>query len=212
MAAGDNRHRGMILIVSSPSGAGKTTLTRRLLDNDDNFTLSVSVTTRPPRRGEIDGTDYIFVDDAAFDAMVAADELLEHATVFDHRYGTPGKPVLEAIEQGRDVLFDIDWQGTQQVKRRINEDLVTIFILPPSTLELERRLRGRAQDPSEVVASRMAKAPQEISHWHEYDYVVINDRLEECLGQIRTIVTAERLKTKRQTRLNAFIQKLIGGS
>ena len=212
MATQDIRHRGMILIVSSPSGAGKTTLTRRLLDSDDNFALSVSVTTRPPRRGEIDGTDYIFVDDAAFDAMVAGDELLEHATVFGHRYGTPGKPVFEAIEQGRDVLFDIDWQGTQQVTRRINEDLVTIFILPPSTIELESRLRGRAQDPSEVVASRMAKAPREISHWHEYDYVVVNDSLEDCLGQIRTIVAAERLKTKRQTRLNAFVQSLIDHS
>ncbi len=212
MAANETIHRGMILIVSSPSGAGKTTLTRALLENDDNFTLSVSVTTRPPRPGEIEGTDYIFVDDAAFGAMVAGDELLEHATVFGHRYGTPRKPVLAAIEQGRDVLFDIDWQGTQQVKRRSNEDLVTIFILPPSTAELESRLRGRAQDPSEVVASRMAKAPQEISHWREYDYVVINDRLEDCLGQIRTIIASERLKTKRQTGLNDFVQTLIDHS
>lgn len=212
MAASDSRHRGMILIVSSPSGAGKTTLTRRLLASDDNFILSVSVTTRPPRPGEIDGSDYIFVDDAAFEAMVAGDELLEHAIVFGHRYGTPGKPVLEAIEQGRDVLFDIDWQGRQQVTRRIHEDLVTIFILPPSTAELESRLRGRAQDPSEVVAERMAKAAGEISHWHEYDYVVINDRLEDCLGQLRTIIASERLKTNRQTRLNAFIQTLIDGS
>lgn len=212
MAANQTTHRGMILIVSSPSGAGKTTLTRRLLKNDDNFILSVSVTTRPPRPGEIDGSDYIFVDNATFEEMVAGDELLEHAIVFGHRYGTPGKPVLEAVEQGRDVLFDIDWQGRQQVARHIDQDLVTIFILPPSTAELESRLRGRAQDPSEVVDGRMAKAPEEMSHWHEYDYVVINDSLDDCLGEIRSIIAAERLKTKRQQGLKDFVQTLMDHS
>jgi guanylate kinase len=203
--------RGLMLVLSSPSGAGKTTLSRRLLENDSGLSLSVSMTTRPKRAGERDGADYVFVDGATFDAAVRDGELLEHATVFDHRYGTPKAPVAEALARGRDVLFDIDWQGTQQLKEKAREDLVSIFVLPPSHAELERRLRARAQDADEVVAKRMAKANDEISHWAEYDYVIVNDDLARALANITAILAAERLKRTRQIGLSGFVRGLQEG-
>ncbi|MCG8691304.1 MAG: guanylate kinase, partial [Minwuiales bacterium] len=173
--------RGMMIVLSSPSGAGKTTISRRLLERDDNLAMSISATTRPPRPGESDGVDYFFVDPVDFNLMVNRQELLEHAKVFDHYYGTPSAPVMQALADGRDVLFDIDWQGTQQLAQTARDDLVSIFILPPSTAELERRLKSRAQDSDEVVARRMSKAADEISHWAEYDYIVVNDDADRCL-------------------------------
>lgn len=204
----DIKRRGLMLVLSSPSGAGKTTLTRRLLDTDPNIVLSVSVTTRPPRPGEVNGEDYLFVDQAAYDAMVAEGALLEHARVFDHYYGTPAKPVYDTLEASRDVLFDIDWQGTQQLAENAPNDLVRVFILPPSTEELERRLKERAQDPPEVVAKRMAKAGDEISHWPEYDYVIVNEDIETSLARLATILSAERMKRGRQTGLTDFVNSL----
>ena len=198
-----------MLVLSSPSGAGKTTLSRMLLEQDSNIRMSVSVTTRPSRPGEVDGKDYHFVDQVRFEEMVRNDELLEHATVFDNSYGTPRKPVEEALQSGQDVLFDIDWQGTQQLAQKAHGDLVSIFILPPSLTELERRLRNRAQDSDEVVRERMAKATGEISHWREYGYVRINHDLEECLGEIRIILDAERMRTNRQEGLLPFVQDLM---
>jgi guanylate kinase len=174
VSLGPVRRRGLMLVLSSPSGAGKTTISRHLLPADDHIDLSVSATTRPKRPNEIDGVDYHFVDQETFDAMVAGDEFLEHAHVFGHSYGTPRAAVEEALEAGDDVLFDIDWQGTQQLAEKAANDLVRIFILPPSTGELERRLRSRAQDPEEVVQGRMAKAADEMSHWAEYDYIIVN--------------------------------------
>lgn len=200
--------RGLMLVLSSPSGAGKTTLSRALLAGDANLALSVSMTTRPMRTGEREGVDYFFVSRARFDAAVAQGELLEHAIVFDHRYGTPGAAVMDALASGRDVLFDIDWQGTQQLKEKAREDLVSIFVLPPSHAELERRLKARAQDSDDVVSRRMEKAADEISHWAEYDYVIVNDRLELALDNVIAILRAERLKRTRQVGLSAFVRSL----
>ncbi len=202
------RRRGLMLVLSSPSGAGKTTISRLLLPADDQIELSVSVTTRPKRASEIDGADYYFVDQEAFDSMVVRDELLEHATVFGHSYGTPRGPVERALEAGQDMLFDIDWQGTQQLAEKASKDLVRIFILPPSTEELERRLRTRAQDPEEVVQGRMAKAADEMSHWAEYDYIIVNHEVAESLAQVQAILTAERLKRERQVGLHDFVEGL----
>jgi len=203
--------RGLMLVLSSPSGAGKTTLSRRLLDSDANVSLSVSVTTRPKRPGEVEGRDYSFVGEAEFQRMAEAGEFLEHALVFGHRYATPRAPVLDALAKGRDVLFDIDWQGTQQLRQQVREDVVTIFVLPPSRAELERRLHSRAQDSDEVVAKRMAKANDEISHWAEYDYIIVNQDLDRAGRDVETILTAERLKRARQPGLPEFIDTLTRG-
>lgn len=200
--------RGLMLVLSSPSGAGKTTLSRMLLDVDRTVALSVSVTTRKQRPGEIDGRDYHFIDAARFDTMVKNGELLEWAQVFGHRYGTPRPLVETALERGRDVLFDIDWQGTQQLREKADRDLVSIFVLPPSIPDLERRLRTRAQDSDEVIHARMAKAADEMSHWAEYDYVVINSDIDRAFAEVRSILAAERLKRERQTGLSAFVRKL----
>lgn len=203
------KRRGLMLVLSSPSGAGKTSLSRKLLEMEDDISLSISATTRPPRPKEVEGRDYFFVSTEEFDRMVVADELLEHATVFGHRYGTPAGPVRDALAEGRDMLFDIDWQGTQQLEQKEREDLVRVFILPPSTAELETRLRRRAQDPDEVVAGRMAKAADEISHWAEYDYVLINEDFDQCLARIREILHVERLKRHRQPWLIGFVKGLM---
>lgn len=200
--------RGLMLVLSSPSGAGKTTLSRALLADDDNLALSVSMTTRPMRAGEREGVDYFFVPAERFDAAVRKGEFLEHATVFDYRYGTPSAPVGEALASGRDVLFDIDWQGTQQLKEKAREDLVSIFVLPPSHAELERRLKARARDSDEVVSRRMAKAADEISHWAEYDYVIVNDHLDAALANVVAILRAERLRRTRQIGLSEFVRSL----
>lgn len=201
--------RGLMLVLSSPSGAGKTTLSRRLLESDRDLSMSVSATTRSPRKGEEEGKDYFFVSPSLFGQMEQGDAFLEHALVFDHRYGTPKEPVMLALAKGRDVLFDIDWQGTQQLRQQAGDDLVSIFVLPPSHQELERRLRARAQDSEDVVQARMARANNEISHWAEYDYVVINDDLESTLGKIQTILDAERMKRGRQTGIAEFARKLM---
>jgi len=200
--------RGMMLVLSSPSGAGKTTLSRALLAGDANVMLSVSMTTRPMRVGEREGVDYFFVSDTRFDAAVESGEFLEHAVVFDHRYGTPAAPVMDALSAGRDVLFDIDWQGTQQLKSKVREDLVSVFVLPPSQSELERRLKARALDSDDVVAHRMAKAAGEISHWDEYDYVIVNDDINAALAKIIAILGAERLRRTRQIGLAKFVRTL----
>jgi guanylate kinase len=197
--------RGLMLVLSSPSGAGKTTLSRKLLA-DPAVTLSISVTTRAQRPGETDGVDYHFIDRARFDAMVTNSELLEWAEVFGEHYGTPRLPVEEALAAGRDVLFDIDWQGTQQVREKARHDLVSVFVLPPSARELERRLHTRAQDSDEVIRGRMAKAAGEISHWAEYDYVIVNRDIETAFGEVRAILAAERLKRERQTGLSDFVR------
>lgn len=200
--------RGLMLVLSSPSGAGKTTLSRALLEDDKNIVLSVSATTRARRPNEVEARDYFFVTPEKFEQSVKAGEFLEHATVFDYRYGTPKKPVMDSLVAGRDVLFDIDWQGTQQLKEKAREDLVSIFILPPSHDELERRLKARAQDSDDVVARRMAKAASEISHWPEYDYVIVNRDLYTALGQIKSILAAERLRRSRQSGLSEFVRNL----
>src|SRR5947209_17779846 len=205
------QRRGLMLVLSSPSGAGKTTLSRQLLTNDSEIQLSVSCTTRARRPGEKDGVDYRFVDTASFRGMIERGEFLEHARVFDHYYGTPKGPVDAAVSSGRDVLFDIDWQGTQQLKERGRDDLVTVFILPPSTRDLERRLITRAQDSKEVVAQRMAQAADEMSHWAEYDYAIINRDIATSLIQLKSILTAERLKRERQLGLSAFVKALREG-
>jgi guanylate kinase len=200
--------RGLLFIMSSPSGAGKTTLSRKLLAADHNITMSVSVTTRKARPGEQDGKDYHFITQAQFDGMVERGELLEWATVFGHCYGTPKKPVLDALEAGRDVLFDIDWQGTQQLAQALKEDLVRLFILPPTADALRQRLIARAQDSSAVIAKRMAEASHEISHWPEYDYVIVNDSLDESHRMVVAILTAERLRRRRQLGLTDFVRGL----
>ena len=203
------KRRGMMLVLSSPSGAGKTTLAKRLLETDRAFTMSVSVTTRPRRPSEIDGKDYHFISATEFKSRIDRQEFLEFATVFGNSYGTPREPVERALAEGRDVLFDIDWQGTQQLKEKAREDVVSIFILPPSRDELERRLKSRAQDSAETVAKRMAKANDEISHWAEYDYVIVNDDLALAETKIAGVISAERLKRARQTGLSDFARTLM---
>ena len=205
------QRRGLMLVLSSPSGAGKTTLSRQLLDNDKQIELSISCTTRARRPSEKDGVDYRFVDTASFRGMIERGEFLEHARVFDHYYGTPRAPVDSALQGGRDVLFDIDWQGTQQLKEKGRDDLVTVFILPPSTRDLERRLITRAQDSPDIVAKRMAKAADEMSHWAEYDYAIINRDIATSLTQLKSILTAERLKRERQLGLSDFVKALREG-
>lgn len=200
--------RGLLLVLSSPSGAGKTSLAHSLLESDPNISLSVSVTTRKARPGEMDGRDYWFVNEAKFKAMTAADQLLEWAAVFGNYYGTPREPIEKALAEGRDVLFDIDWQGTQQLSERLAGDLVRVFVLPPSSETLEARLRKRAQDPDEVVAKRMAAASAEISHWAEYDYVIVNADLADSSAALRAILAAERLRRDRMTGLSAFVRGL----
>ena len=197
-----------MLVLSSPSGAGKTTLTRKLLESDSSVSMSVSATTRARRSNEVEGRDYLFVAPDKFEQMVSAGEFLEHATVFDHRYGTPRQPVLSALGRGRDVLFDIDWQGAQQLKEKAREDLVSIFILPPTHDELERRLRERAEDSDAVVAKRMAKAASEISHWPEYDYVIVNNELGRAVEQVRAIMEAERTRRTRLVGVGEFVASL----
>jgi guanylate kinase len=202
--------RGLLIVLSSPSGAGKSTISRMLLESDPEVRMSVSATTRPKRPGEVDGDDYHFVEDAEFDRMIDAGEFVEWAPVFGYRYGTPKSPVKQALRDGRDILFDIDWQGTQQLKAAMGEDLVSVFLLPPSMAELERRLRARGTDSEQVIADRMSRAAAEISHWPEYEYVLVNGDLNGCLEDVRSIVAAERLKKNRQTDLVAFVRGLIG--
>ena len=203
--------RGFLLVLSSPSGAGKTTITRRLVADDPSLTLSVSVTTRPARDGEIEGRDYHFIDRQRFDEMIARGDLLEHATVFGNGYGTPRGPIEAALSAGRDIVGDVDWQGTQQLARSVTQDLVSVFVLPPSLAALGGRLRARAQDSAAVVASRMAKSAEELSHWPEYDYVIVNDTIESAVAKVRAIVIAERLRRVRQTGLTEFVNRLGAG-
>ncbi|MDB5671831.1 MAG: guanylate kinase [Alphaproteobacteria bacterium] len=203
------KRRGLLFVLSSPSGAGKSTIARLLLSGDDGIALSVSATTRPIRPNELDGRDYHFVDDERFSAMVAAGDFLEWAYVFGHRYGTLKSEVIKTIEGGRDVLLDIDWQGTQQLKQ-VDPDIVRVFILPPSMEELERRLRSRGTDSDEVIDARMKRAAAEISHWAEYDYVLINNNAEKCRELVHNILKAERLKAGRRVFLHDFVRQLIG--
>ena len=205
------RRRGFLLVLSSPSGAGKTTITKRLVERDPNLSLSVSVTTRPPRPSEADKKDYTFIDQTRFDRMVAGGELLEHATVFGHSYGTPRAPIEAALAAGHDIVTDIDWQGTQQLTETVPRDLVTVFILPPSTAALETRLRARAQDSDAVVAQRMAKSAEEMSHWSEYEYVIVNREIAASVTLAEAILTAERLRRARQIGLADFVNRLRGG-
>ncbi len=200
--------RGLLFVLSSPSGAGKSTIARKLLASDTGLEMSVSATTRPMRPGEVDGKDYHFVDLERFRAMVAAGEFLEWAHVFGHRYGTPHAPVDAILAGGRDVLFDIDWQGAQQLHQQAGGDVVRVFILPPSMEELHRRLAGRATDSAEVVEARMSRAASEIAHWDGYDYVLVNDDVNRCFEEVKTILAAERLKRSRQTSLIGFIRGL----
>jgi guanylate kinase len=205
------QRRGVMMVLSSPSGAGKTAISRRLLETDAAISLSVSATTRQPRPGEVDGRDYRFVDLTSFDLMINRGELLEHAKVFGNYYGTPRAPVEEALQDGRDVLFDIDWQGTQQLAEKARDDLVSVFILPPSWRELERRLNARAQDDASVIARRMAEASSEMSHWAEYDYVIINRDLEDSVRAVQAILQSERLRRRRQTGLADFVKGVQAG-
>jgi guanylate kinase len=204
------RRRGLLIVLSSPSGAGKSTISRMLMESDSEITMSVSATTRPKRPGERDDVDYHFVDEAEFDRMIASGDFVEWAPVFGNRYGTPKNPVKAALKDGRDILFDIDWQGTQQLQAAMGEDLVTIFILPPSMAELERRLLDRGTDSEYVIRDRMSRAASEISHWPEYEYVLVNTDADQCLDQVRSIVAAERLKRQRQIGLVPFVRDLIG--
>ena len=200
--------RGLLLVMSSPSGAGKTTLARRLIELDSSIALSISVTTRPPRPGEVDGSDYNFVDAATFAGMKDRGELLEWARVFDYAYGTPRAPIEAAVADGRDVLFDIDWQGAQQLSEKMKHDVVRVFVLPPSHDVLEERLRARAQDAEDVVKRRMADAAAEISHWPEYDYVIVNANIEISLQGLQSILSAERLRRDRLDGLTAFVRDM----
>jgi guanylate kinase len=200
--------RGLLLILSSPSGAGKSTLSRMLMDWDRDMRFSVSATTRAPRPGEVDGREYYFRSREEFESMVKSGEMLEHAEVFGNLYGSPRGPVLAAMEAGRDTVFDIDWQGGQQIKQAMRDDVVSIFILPPSIAELDRRLRSRGQDSDEVIAGRMAKSRDEISHWAEYDYVLVNEDLGHTFDRLKAILTAERLRRDRQPQLSAFVRGL----
>ena len=210
MASPDTlQRRGLMFILSSPSGAGKTTIARKLLAHDGEIRMSVSVTTRPPRPGEVDGQDYIFVDQAEFDRMVADEQFLEWATVFGNSYGTPKAQVKAGIRAGQDFLFDIDWQGTQQLYQKMETDVVRVFLLPPSIDELRRRLTGRGTDPADVIQARMDRARAEISHWDGYDYVVVNDDIEACFAKVCEILAAERMKRARQTGLIGFVRGLM---
>src|ERR1700744_1089586 len=200
--------RGLMFVLSSPSGAGKTTLSRMLLEREPGLKMSVSATTRPMRPGEVDGRDYFFVDKPKFEKTVKQGELLEWATVFDNRYGTPRVPVEAALSSGQDVLFDIDWQGTQQLREKARADVVSVFILPPSAADLEARLHSRAQDSDEVIRGRMARASHEMSHWAEYDYIVINHEIDEAFAEVQSILKAERLKRERRTGLTTFVRQL----
>lgn len=208
---GEIHRRGLMLVLSSPSGAGKTTISRRMLALDDNLSMSVSVTTRAKRPGEVHGQDYFFIDPTEFNLMVNRRDLLEHAKVFGNYYGTPKAAVEKALQAGKDVLFDIDWQGTQQLKESARDDLVTIFVLPPGARELERRLTTRAQDSAEEIAKRMSKANDEMSHWSEYEYVIVNRDMDRSVEQVRAILTAERLKRRRQVGLAEFVRGLQSG-
>ena len=205
------QRRGLMFILSSPSGAGKTTIARRLLAEDGTIRMSVSVTTRPPRPGEADGADYHFVSQATFDEMVDAGNFMEWATVFGHSYGTPKAHIRAGLKEGQDFLFDIDWQGTQQLYQRAETDVVRVFLLPPSLAELRRRLTSRGTDSAEVIADRMARAQAEISHWDGYDYVVVNDDIDECFTKVTQILAAERMNRARQTGLIAFVRELTRG-
>jgi guanylate kinase len=200
--------RGLMFVLSSPSGAGKTTLSRLLIDRMPGLSMSVSATTRAKRPGEVDGRDYLFVDHARFEQMVKNHELLEWATVFDNRYGTPRAPVEAALSAGQDVLFDIDWQGTQQLREKARADVVSVFILPPSAGDLEKRLHTRAQDSDEVIRGRMSRASHEMSHWAEYDYIVINHDIDAAFAEVQSILKAERLKRERRTGLTTFVREL----
>jgi guanylate kinase len=204
----DISRRGLMMVFSSPSGAGKSTISNAILNIHEKLAMSISATTRPIRPGETNGKDYVFIDQSEFDLMVLKGELLEYATVFGYSYGTLRSPVEIALSLGQDVMFDVDWQGTQQLKQNAREDLVSIFILPPSIKELERRLYARAQDSEEVVKARMAKATSEMSHWAEYDYVIINHKLTESVEQVGAILAAERLRRNRRVGLGEFIRDL----
>ena len=211
MSGSDALHRrGLMFILSSPSGAGKTTIARRLLAEDGEIKLSVSVTTRPMRPGEVDGKDYFFVNRGEYDRMVAADEFYEWATVFGHGYGTPKAHIRSGLKGGQDFLFDIDWQGTQQLYQKDQQDVVRVFLLPPSIGELERRLTGRGTDSADVIAARMDRARGEISHWDGYDYVVVNDDIDVCFDKVVQILAAERMRRARQTGLIGFVRGLMG--
>jgi guanylate kinase len=210
MAEPSIKRRGLLLVLSSPSGAGKTTISRKLFDEDGKLAMSVSVTTRAKRPGEIDGTHYTFVDRAKFDQMVTEGELLEHAIVFGNCYGTPRGPVMQALDSGQDIISDVDWQGTQQLKQNVGADVVTIFVLPPTIEALKERLQTRAQDTPEVVQARMAKSSDEMSHWAEYDYVIVNDDLDSSVRQVQAILDAERKRRTRQVGLSDFVNALRG--
>ncbi len=201
--------RGLLFVLSSPSGAGKTTIARKLLEEDEQLSMSVSATTRPPRPGEVDGKDYHFVDVPRFKDMVGDGEFLEWAHVFGHRYGTPRAPVEAMLDEGRDVLFDIDWQGAQQLYQEAGNDVVRVFVLPPSMVELERRLRARGTDSEDVIDARMDRAAAEIGHWDGYDYVLVNDDVGRCYEQVHTILKAERLRRSRQTGLIGFVRRMV---
>jgi guanylate kinase len=210
MGSSEISRRGLLLVLSSPSGAGKTSITRRLVERDGNLSASISATTRPRRADEVDGKDYHFVSNARFDRMVREGALLEHATVFGNRYGTPRAPVEAALAAGRDIVSDIDWQGTQQLTQSVRGDLVAVFVLPPSMAALAERLRRRAQDSDKVVRQRMAKSADEMSHWPEYDYVIVNRDLDASVDEAQAILTAERLKRARQIGLAEFVNRLRG--
>jgi guanylate kinase len=204
----ERARRGLLLVVSSPSGAGKTSLSRRLVADNPSLDLSISVTTRAPRPGEAHGREYDFVDRAVFDSMVDENAFMEWAEVHEHRYGTPGVPVVLAVSAGQDVLFDIDWQGTQQLREKARADVVSVFILPPSAADLEKRLHTRAQDSDAVIRGRMSRATHELSHWAEYDYIVINHDIDEAFAEVQSILKAERLKRERRTGLTTFVREL----